>query len=173
MGLQSMSLDEIMYDIRLAAEEVAADWPALFTAEELEADISLQLLEKETALDVAFMHPDHRNKYLSTMARDAAQRMLVELAHHSNRHVYSVSSVRGHLESGKLTEPRPFFSAVANDLDLGCKYLSYALPRYAMILADRYLRGDINVEPGQLSQAVQALTNCCNNLHRMPRKVIK
>lgn len=165
-----MSIEVITPDIRQAAAYVADDWPGLLTASDLVADLTLILLDEDSALEVSFMHPEHRSVYLVDRARNVAAQVLADLAQYSDRAFYSVSAVRSHLKSGVLEDDdRLVWHDWVSDIQLGWKYLAKVLPRYTETLTN-YLWEEASLSDEDLRAALVALTNCVNNLHRAPKR---
>lgn len=167
-----MSIEVITPDIRTAAQAVADDWPSLLTADDLVSDLTLVILDEQSALEVSFMHPEHRFVYLVDRAKLIAAKTLADLAQYSDRHVYSVSMVRSQLRVVMLeADYRPKWYDWTTDIELGWRYLAQVLPRYTEILTN-HLWEEADTNEHDLRAALIALTTCVNNLHKAPRRVL-
>src|SRR5215203_1208638 len=155
-------------DVRSAAERVASDWPCVTTADELTADLSLYLLEKRLTTALDEMPSYRRAKFLDSLAREIVNQEVAEYEFLSGNSVYSVSQVRGYLESGALLRSRERITTIMPDLDEGCRYLRATLPRYAYAVYLRYVLdgGTLLGSDTVLNRAVEALTDVMNNLNK-------
>lgn len=160
-------LTALAEEVRTAAELVAKDWPSITTGEDLYRDLQLRLFEDESSLTILEELPEYRRKkFLTGLAKDLVSHAVAEYHEHSGNTVYSVSQVRYLLESGGLVNSRVKVTAELPDLDEGCQYLRKVLPLYARAIYVAYVYGNrqaLNKEA--LDAAVQALTDCMNNLN--------
>lgn len=165
---QNEALAEILPDIQRVATRVGREWEAVTTAEDIEQEITLHLLEKRTAKRLAEFDPAARRETLYRIGTQLAVQERVDYDYFTGNFLYSTKDVRSILESGALTEGREKTRTERLDLDEGSRMLRGRNARYAGLVARRYLEGEqftSSTDRKDLTRAVDALTECMNSVN--------
>ncbi|WP_439377871.1 hypothetical protein [Amycolatopsis lexingtonensis] len=159
------ALEEILPDIKRAAARVGREWSSITTAEDIEQEMLLHLLEKDTALRLAEFDHAARSVTLYRIGTQIASQERIDFDHFMGNFLYSTRDVRQILERGALHEEREKTHTERLDLDEGIAQLRERNPRYAELIGKRYLLGEVVPEKMALSRAVDALTEAMNNVN--------
>ncbi|AIG78427.1 Hypothetical protein AJAP_27920 [Amycolatopsis japonica] len=158
------ALEEILPDIRRAAKRVGREWSAVTTAEDVEQEIVLHLLTKDTAEKLADFDDAARGVTLYRIGTQIAAQERIDYDHFTGNYRYSTNDVRKILDLDALLKIRERTSAEEADLDEGMAMLRKRHARYAEVVVLRY-RFKENVDRRVLHRAVDALAECMNSVH--------
>lgn len=162
---QNEALVSLLPEIRAASERVARDWSSVTTADDVEQEMALHLLEKKSATTLSEFDPPARRTALYRIGVQIAVQERIDYDHFTGNFCYSTKDVRGILESGALAEGREKTHTERLDLDEGSAMLRDRNPRYAELIAERYLYGYEVDDRKALTRAVDALTECMNSVN--------
>jgi len=166
---QSTALAEILPEIQRAAAKVGREWAAVTTAEDIEQEISLHLLEKHSATKIAAFDAPARRELLTRIGTQIASQERVDYDYFTGNYRYGVTEVRELLEKGGLHEARVKNRSERLDLDEGGALLRKRNPRYANLIGSRYLNDEPAESPADqkaTERAVDALTDCMNQVFK-------
>lgn len=150
--------------IREAAERVSKDWPSVTDPDDLTRDLSLFLFDGERMPLLLDMPEYRRQKYLVDVAKTLVLNEVAEFEYNTGNSLYSVGEVTYLLKSGGLINSRTRITATLPDLDEGCRYLAWVLPRYAEVIHQVFVLG-VGGTNNMTESAVRALTECMNNIN--------
>lgn len=159
------ALEQMLPEISKAADRIGREWAAVTTAEDIEQEIILHLLDKGTVEKLAGFDSGARYTTLVKIGTQLAAQERVDYDYFTGNFCYSTKEVRKLLEEGILTEERVSTNTERMDVDEGSQLLADRNERYAGLIAKRYFFGDKVDEARALSRAVDALTDCMNRVH--------
>lgn len=163
-------LVEIMPLVRKAAQSVAAQWPGIVEADDVEQEIYVNLLE---------LKEENLRRLVDEFDRDGLVKVFKERQGHqvaaryrndfelfSGNYRYSGEEVRSLLESGALVFADEMTVTERVDLTNAMQRLDETSPQYADIIFQRYAEdkrfGTDSAEKKMLRRALQALTREMN-----------
>lgn len=158
-------------EVRAVAEQVAHKWRDVATADDLEQDIWVRLLESDYAQKLAQFDKQARGATLARIANQVADKQRLDYDHFTGNFRYSANEVRVLLKNGVLTEERVTTRTERLDLDEATAMLRERNPRYAEVIYKKYVSGETIDARHVLTRAVDKLTECMNSVHngRMAR----
>lgn len=165
-------IEEVLPDIKKAAEVVAKKWLQVTTEEDLFQDLILHFLESPGSLEkLSELEKDKRQAWIIRIGHQRASKARDEFSAFSGQFNYSSNEVRKLLESGVLTHRRNAkFTASVTDLLTAMDLLKVKSAQYHQALVERYVdkvkhpKGSPHYQ--RLYRAVDALTTRMNRLQR-------
>lgn len=153
--------------VKKSARMVAAQWPGLLEAEDVEQEIWVRLMEGPATINKFRDRFDDRNRVnaLINMGHQIANRVLTEQHIATGNFRYSVNDVKTILKSDRSELTR---TAVL-DLKAGMQVLQERNPAHAEAITDRYYLGIVpkqGAAAGKLTRALTALTTHMNRGHK-------
>lgn len=164
------ALTELLPEIRRAAEATARNWADVTTAEDLEQEISLALLEKEYADQISDADPSARSVVLRRIGEQIASQQRTDFDYFTGQFFYGTKDVRAALEGGALSGVREQTNTERLDVDEGMALLRGRHSRYADVITLRYMLREPVEDRKLLTRAVDALTECMNRVHENRRR---
>lgn len=162
-------LVEIMPLVRKAAQSVAAQWPGVVEADDVEQEIYVNLLElKEENLRRLVDEFDRDGLvkvFKERQGYQIAARYRNDFELFSGNYRYSGEEVRSLLESGALVFADEMTVTERVDLTNAMQRLEETSPQYAEAIVRRYLEGDAittGAESRKAQRAVESLTREMN-----------
>ncbi|WP_367137981.1 hypothetical protein [Saccharothrix sp. HUAS TT1] len=155
-------------DVNKAAGIVARSWPASIEAADIGQEIWLRLVES----------PDTHRRLALAEERVSA---LVHIGHQvaaelrsahevaTGQYRYGTREVRGLLDSGALTDRQGLAQVERFDLSGGLELMAERHEEYHSVLWDYYVHGVAPEHRMKITRAVDALTECMNQIHLSSR----
>lgn len=165
----SHPITEIAADVERSARKIAARWPGVVDADDLNQEVCLRLLTiKDYPKKLAGLDPAARVSVLDKIANQIASALRDEYEHWSGQSFYCYDEVQALLERHALTDERAEFEADRMDLFDGLISLYRASPAYGRIIADVHMLrepvGD-STRRTRLQRAVESLVKHMNRAH--------
>jgi DNA-directed RNA polymerase specialized sigma24 family protein len=158
------ALEDILPDIKRAAARAGRDWAAVTTADDVEQEMVVRLLEADYADRLAGFEPDARAATLGKIATQVANQERVDYDHFTGNFFYSTNDVRKVLDDA-LSKIRERTVTEELDVDEGMSMLRERNPRYADTIERRFRFKEIIPDSKLLTRAVDALTECMNSVN--------
>jgi DNA-directed RNA polymerase specialized sigma24 family protein len=163
------SVTALADDVRRAARAVATEWPGTISAEEVEQEIYLRLLEAPDDIEKFLRDMTERERFgaLRNIGHRVAASERADYDVFRGNYRYSVGEVRDLLKGGVLAKERKDIQAERLDVDEALARIS---PRRRAIVWSEYVTGDYDKTEGaarkELTRAVDSLTDAMNKVYR-------
>lgn len=192
MSISSIVADEYLYDeIKKSSETVAANWPEMITAEDVQQQMWFYLLKDNAAIlrELNGLKGPLLSEALEMLAARAVSKEQIDYDYFTGNFFYSTNDVHELLKRGALTEGRERTWTERQDLDRGMEALesryrvslaAWEASRnkgnkmqkpmdYAEVIRRRYVTEDFDASTGSarktLTRSVDALTREMNRAH--------
>lgn len=195
MSKQQDQMSALGEEITSAARKVARDWPGVVDADDIEQDLWVRLLETESAIAAVLdLEPQARSRFLHRSGHVIAAQYRNEYDIFSGNFYYSTEDVRGILQKDpaqdedqapmwellndwELTpkhppaapDETPGSETLTEQMDLaeGMELLEEKNAWLASLIRGQFFEGvPRHTHRRYLTRAVDALTQCMNNIHR-------
>jgi len=172
LNAQNDALLEILPDIKRAARQIELEWPDVATADDVEQDIVVRLLEDGYVVDARDLEPASRRRFLYKVAQQIASGERVDYEFFTGNFRYSAAEVRGHLENDALIDieyedlgdESETFSVEQVDIRNAFRSLS---KDHQAVLFERFVYGNYQGVSWQpITRAIDALTRELNRTYK-------